>query len=73
MDKTNKDILIVLAYIMYYDMLQNAIDGSFFSKIDYAIELAEKFAVTYPEDYDWEENNFEDTIQDFLSNHINQL
>ncbi len=67
------DVLVVLGYIMYYDMLEETINGSFFSKIDYAIELANKFAIEYPKDYNWEENDYEETINKFLSNHLIKL
>jgi len=38
-----KELAVVAGYIMYYDMLQEKINGSFFSKIDKAIEIAEDF------------------------------
>ena len=66
----NRDIPVVTAYIMYYDLLQNTINGSFFTKIDYAIELAEEFVLEYPEDYDWCENDFEETIEKFLAKRL---
>jgi hypothetical protein len=62
----NKDIAVVTGYIMFYDLLELHINGSFFSKIDTAIELAEEFVSKYPPDYDWAENDFEETIESFL-------
>jgi hypothetical protein len=65
------DISVVVGYIMYYDLLQNTINGSFFSKIDKAIEIAEKFALKYDEGDDyWSENNFEDTIIEFIKEQL---
>ena len=46
-----EDIAIVTGYIMYYDLLE-AMNGSFFTKIDRAIEIATKFAETYPADFE---------------------
>jgi hypothetical protein len=65
------DIPIVVGYIMHYDLLKDTINGSFFSKIDKAIEIAEKFALTYNEgDAYWIENNFEDTIYEFVKKQL---
>ena len=55
----NRDLLVVVGYIMHYDYLEKTINGSFFSKIDKAIELAEQFVELYPEDYDWVEGGWE--------------
>lgn len=62
----NRDVSVVTGYIMFYDLLANKINGSFFSKIDKAIEIAEEFIEVYPQDYDWSENDFEETIEAFL-------
>lgn len=65
------DIAVVTGYIMYYDLLQDfEINGSFFSKIDKAIEIAEKFAIKYPDNDYWVENDFEDTILKFVNEMI---
>ena len=48
----NRDISVVTGYIMFYDLLHPEIYGSFFSKIDRAIDIAEQFVEEYPEDYD---------------------
>lgn len=63
------DIAVVTGYIMYYDMLIN-INGSFFSKIDKAIEIAELFALKYPDEDYWIENDFEDTIYEFVNEQL---
>jgi len=68
----NRDIPVVTGYIMYYDLLHSAKYGSFFTKIDYAIELAEAFVLEYPEDYDWAENDFETTIEKFLAKRLDK-
>jgi hypothetical protein len=67
----NRDIPVVTGYIMFYDLLNQKIHGSFFSKIDCAIDIAEQFVEEYPEDYDWEKNDFETTIEKFLLKHLN--
>lgn len=64
------DLAVVTGYVMYYDLLQDKINGSFFSKIDKAIEIAEKFALKYPDNDYWIQNNFEDTIYKFVNNYI---
>jgi hypothetical protein len=61
------DIPIVVGYIMYYKLLEEKLNGSFFTQIDKAIEIAEKFSLKYPADNDWIENNFEDTIYEFVN------
>lgn len=61
-----KELAVVVGYIMYYDMLQEKINGSFFSKIDKAIEIAEDFIKYYPEEFEWEELDFEETLEQFL-------
>ena len=64
---SNKDVVVVTGYIMYYDMLQDSISGSFFSKIDKAIEIAELFCSFYPADFEWGvELDFEETLEKFL-------
>lgn len=69
---SNNDIAVVTGYIMYYDMLQEKINGSFFSKIDKAIEIAELFCSFYPADFKWEESDldFEETLEEFLKENI---
>jgi 5-bromo-4-chloroindolyl phosphate hydrolysis protein len=53
---------------MYYDLLEFYVNGSFFSKIDKAIELAEKFIERYSEHYrtDWTERDWEETLENFI-------
>lgn len=64
------DIAVVTGYLMYYRMLEEKLNGSFFTQIDKAIEIAEKFALKYPSDEYWIENDFEDTIYEFVTNYI---
>ncbi len=65
------DVSIVVGYLMYYDLLQDKINGSFFSKIDKAIEIAEKFALKYDEGDDyWIENDFEETVEQFIKEQL---
>ena len=68
----NTDLLVVVGYIMHYDLLQGSINGSFFSKIDKAIELAEQFVELYPEDYNWVDTDidFEEAIEKFLESKL---
>ena len=61
-----EDLAIITGYIMYYDLLEFKINGSFFSKIDKAIEIAEDFIKYYPEEFEWEELDFEETLEQFL-------
>ena len=65
-----KDIAVVTGYIMYYDLLES-MNGSFFTKIDKAIEIAEAFCKTYPTDFEWGvEIDFEETVVEFLNKNI---
>ena len=68
----NRDLLVVVGYIMHYDLLEGSINGSFFSKIDKAIELAEQFVELYPEDYNWVDTDldFEEAIEKFLESKL---
>ncbi len=61
-----KELAVVVGYIMFYDLL-DCVNGSFFSKIDKAIELGEKFIKIYPEDFNWEESgkDFEEELNEF--------
>lgn len=67
-----KDLAVVTGYIMFYDLLENVTSGSFFSKIDKAIEIAELFCSIYPSDFKWEESDldFEETLDEFLTKNI---
>ena len=61
------DIAVVVGYIMYYDLLEDKINGSFFSKIDKAIEIAEEFCKLYPKDFSWGVKlDFEETLNNYL-------
>jgi hypothetical protein len=41
------NLAVVVGYIMYYDLLKDNINGSFFSKIDKAIEIAKDFILAF--------------------------
>lgn len=66
-----KEVAVVTGYIMYYDLLER-MNGSFFIKIDRAIELAELFCTSYPAEFKWEESDFdfEETLEEFLNKNI---
>lgn len=66
---------VVVGYIMFYDLLQNKINGSFFSKIDKAIELAKAFCELYVEDEEqgWADRDFEEILEKFVhEKHLKQ-
>jgi hypothetical protein len=60
------DLSVVVGYIMFYDLLQDKINGSFFSKIDKAIEVAKMFCDTYKNSEWSEELNFEHELEKFI-------
>lgn len=66
------NISVVVGYIMFYDLLQDKINSSFFSKIDIAIELAKTFCELYVEDegQGWTDKNFEETLEKFVHEEI---
>lgn len=68
----SRDIKVITGYIMYYDLLKEHINGSFFSKIDLAISIAKKFNSLYPENFEWEKSDldFEETLENFLNKKI---
>lgn len=68
----DKNLAVVVGYIMYYDLLEDKINGSFFSKIDKAIEIAESFCSFYSaeEESGWVELDFEETLEEFLNRNI---
>jgi len=69
----NKNLAVVVGYIMHYDMLKDSINGSFFSKIDKAIEIAESFCLTFSaeEESNWSGDlDFEETLEEFLKENI---
>mgnify|MGYP003416614884 FL=1 len=68
----NKDLAVVTGYIMYYRMLEDKLNGSFFTQIDKAIEIAELFCSFYPADFKWEESDltFEEILEEFLNKNI---
>lgn len=64
-----KDLAVVVGYIMYYQLLEDKVNGSFFSQIDIAIEIGEEFCKLYPEDFGWEDLDFEETLSNFVKNY----
>lgn len=68
------DVAVVTGYLMYYDLLQDfEIGGSFFSKIDRAVEIAESFCSLYSaeEESGWSGDlDFEDTLLKFINEMI---
>ena len=69
----DKDLAVVVGYIMYYDLLEDSINGSFFSKIDKAIELAELFVLTFSaeEESGWSGDlDFEETLEEFVKKNV---
>lgn len=68
-EQSKSDLAVVVAYIMYYDMLEDKINGSFFSKIDKAMEIGQKFNKKYPESFEWGvEIDFEETLNEYVKN-----
>lgn len=69
----DKNLAVVVSYIMYYDLLEDKINGSFFSKIDKTIEIAESFCSFYSaeEESGWSGDlDFEETLEEFLNKNI---
>ena len=64
-----EEIAVVTGYIMYYDLLEFKINGSFFSKIDKAMELADKFIQKYDKEHreNWAELDWEETLNEFIT------
>lgn len=62
-----KNIAVVTGYIMYHDLLEE-INGSFFSKIDLAVELAELFCSNFSADEvnNWADKDFEEILEQFI-------
>lgn len=63
---------VIVGYIMYYDMLGDKINGSFFSKIDKAMEIAESFVLTFSaeENEGWVNSDFEETLEQFVKDNL---
>jgi len=63
---------VVVGYIMYYNLLEDKINGSFFSKIDKAIEIAESFVLTFSteENEGWVNIDFEETLEQFVKDKL---
>jgi len=65
-----EELSVVVGYIMYYDLLEDSINGSFFTKIDKAIELGKLFISFYPADFLWIEQDFEETLNEFIKEQL---
>lgn len=65
---SSDELAVVTGYIMFYDLLADQINGSFFSKIDKAMELAQKFIERYSHEYktDWIDKDWEETLENFV-------
>ena len=56
-----KDIALITAIIIQEEI----IDGSLFHVFDKAYEVAVKFNAKFPEDFIWEELDFEETVSEY--------
>lgn len=65
-----RELAAIVGYIMYYDLLEDKRGGSYFSKIDLAIDLAEQFLTAYmqEEKEGWVAVDFEETLNEFVKN-----
>lgn len=58
-----KELAVVTAYIQHHGLLDV---GSFFYTIDKAIEIAAAFVSKYGPNYEWVEEDFEETLTKFV-------
>lgn len=68
-----ENLAVVVGYIMYYNMLEEEMNGSFFTKIDKAIEIAKEFCSFYSaeEESGWSNDlDFEETLNEFVTSKI---
>ena len=56
-----RELAIITAYIQAHNLLE----GSFFHTIDEAFRIAKLFIKMYYEDYVWEEESYEEAIEEF--------
>jgi hypothetical protein len=69
-----RELAVITAYIMYNDLLDGTrYDGSFFNKIDNVMKLAVAFIKVYPHDYGWEEESFEETLEEWVANNYERI
>ncbi len=69
-----QELAVVTSYIMYNDLLEDTIhDGSFFQKIDKVILLARFFIAKYPQDYSWEDESFEEVLEDWVKDNWKEI
>jgi hypothetical protein len=68
----NQETARVVGYIMYNQLLENIVNGSFYQQIDLAITIAEKFITIYPEDHKWEfeDIDWDEAIEKFVTNYF---
>ena len=68
----NQELARVVGYIMYNQLLENIVNGSFYQQIDLAITIAEKFITIYPEDYEWhfDDIDWDEAIEKFETNYF---
>lgn len=62
--KKAKELAIVTAYIQYNGLLQ----GTFFNTVDKAYKIAKNFVKIYPHNYKWIEEEYDETIEEFVKN-----
>jgi hypothetical protein len=69
-----ENLAVVVAYIMHYDLLEE-MNGSFFTKIDRAVEIGKDFLLTFSaeENNNWVDKDFEETLNEFVINKIKKL
>lgn len=69
--ENTEELAVVVGYIMYYDLFSDTrLDGSFFTKIDNVILVAKEFIKKYPHDYEWIEEDFEETLNEFVKENV---
>jgi hypothetical protein len=68
----NQETARVVGYIMYNQLLENIVNGSFYQQIDLAITIAELFITIYPEDHKWEfdDIDWDEAIEKFVTNYF---
>ena len=70
MTKEEDNLAVVVGYIMHYDLLED-MNGSFFTKIDKAIEIGKDFILAFSgeEEDNWSGDlDFEEELNTFVIN-----
>lgn len=63
-----KELSIVTAYIQAHNLLE----GSFFNTIDESYRIAKMFAKSYPPECTWEEEHYDEAIEEFTKENKGQ-